>query len=99
MGVIRRNSPPHGRVITSPHMAFSPDLETARLRLRPQRGSDIAFLVELWSDPEVTRYLGGPRDRRELQRTFEEIALDPRAQTYDLWPIEERETGELVGII
>lgn len=59
--------------------------------------SDVRFLVELWSDPEVTRYLGGPRDRGWLKTVFEETAQDPYAEEYDLWPVVERETGEVVG--
>jgi RimJ/RimL family protein N-acetyltransferase len=52
-------------------------LETERLILRVQRASDAALLVDLWSDPRVTRYLGGPRDRAGLQPAFEEAARDP----------------------
>jgi len=36
-------------------------LETGRLILRYQQPADVAFLVELWTDPEVTRYRGGSR--------------------------------------
>jgi RimJ/RimL family protein N-acetyltransferase len=72
-------------------------LETDRLILRRQRASDIPFLVDLWSDPEVTRHLGGPRDRDQLQEAFEETARDPFAEQHDLWPVVERETGRPVG--
>lgn len=72
-------------------------LETERLTLRYQAASDIASLVDLWSDPEVTRHLGGPRDRDWLRSVFEETARDPYAEEYDLWPVIERETGEVVG--
>jgi RimJ/RimL family protein N-acetyltransferase len=40
-----------------------PRLETERLILRVQQARDVPYLVDLWADPEVTRYLGGPRDR------------------------------------
>ncbi len=42
-------------------------LETERLILRLQQVSDIAPLVDLWTDPEVTRYIVGPRDRDWIQ--------------------------------
>jgi RimJ/RimL family protein N-acetyltransferase len=42
-------------------------LETERLILRVQRASDVPALVDLWADTQVTRYLGGPRDRAWLQ--------------------------------
>lgn len=72
-------------------------LETERLVLRYQQPSDVAFLVELWADPRVTRYLGGPREREWLRSVFEETARDPYAERYDLWPLIEAESGELVG--
>jgi ribosomal-protein-alanine N-acetyltransferase len=72
-------------------------LETERLILRHQQASDVPDLVDLWADPEVTRYLGGPRDRVWLRSVFEETAHDPHAEPYDLWPLIEKESGQLVG--
>jgi len=72
-------------------------LETKRLILRYQQASDVVFLVDLWADPQVTRYMGGPRDRDWLQSEFEETAQDPYAERYDLWPVIEKETGQVVG--
>jgi ribosomal-protein-alanine N-acetyltransferase len=72
-------------------------LETERLLLRRQRTSDIGFLTDLWADPQVTRYMGGPRDRDWLRSVFEETAQNPYAEQFDLWPVVEKETGQLVG--
>jgi ribosomal-protein-alanine N-acetyltransferase len=72
-------------------------LDTKRLILRYQQASDVPDLVDLWADPEVTRYLGGPRDRDWLRAVFEETAQEPYAERYDLWPLIERESGQLVG--
>lgn len=72
-------------------------LETGRLIMRRQQASDVAPLVNLWADPEVTRHLGGPRDKDWLQSVFEETAQDPYAERYDLWPVVEKETGQVVG--
>jgi ribosomal-protein-alanine N-acetyltransferase len=72
-------------------------LETERLILRRQLASDVPDLVDLWADPEVTRYLGGPRDRDWLQSVFQETAQNPYAEQYDLWPLIEKETGQIVG--
>jgi ribosomal-protein-alanine N-acetyltransferase len=72
-------------------------LETQRLTLRRQQASDVAPLVDLWTDPEVTRYMGGPRDRDWLQSVFEETAQNPYAERYDLWPVVEKETCQVVG--
>lgn len=72
-------------------------LETERLLLRRQQASDIDFLTELWADPQVTHYLGGPRDRDWLRTAFEETARDPFAEQFDLWPVIEKETGQVIG--
>jgi [ribosomal protein S5]-alanine N-acetyltransferase len=72
-------------------------LETARLVLRRQRVDDVAFLVDLWSDADVTRHLGGPRDRERLRAAFAATAKDPEAERFDLWPVVAKATGRLVG--
>ncbi len=72
-------------------------LETERLILRLQRSADVEGLVDLWSDPAVTRYMGGPRERDWLRTEFEEVGRNPTAEQYDLWPVLEKESGQLVG--
>jgi RimJ/RimL family protein N-acetyltransferase len=72
-------------------------LETARLRLRPLRPSDLSFVAGLGTDAKVTRYLGGPRNPEELACSIRESALDPGAKKFDLWPMEEKPSGRLVG--
>ena len=37
-------------------------IETARLLLRNLVPEDIPGLVRMWTDVEVTRFLGGPRE-------------------------------------
>lgn len=72
-------------------------LETERLILRLQRPADIDALVDLWSDPAVTHYMGGPRERDWLRTEFEEDGRNPAAEQYDLWPVIEKGSGQLVG--
>jgi len=72
-------------------------LETERLILRRQQVSNITPLVDLWTDPEVTRYMGSPRDRDWIQSAFEETAQSPYAEQFDLWPVIEKETDRVVG--
>ena len=72
-------------------------LETNRLLLRLQTADDVDFLTDLWSDPEATRHLGGPRDRERLRAIFQEAAANPAADRYDLWPVAEKSSGQLVG--
>jgi len=72
-------------------------LETQRLVLRYQSASDVPLLTDLWADPVVTRFIGGPRDRDWLRSVFEETAKNPQAERYDLWPVVEKDTGLVVG--
>ena len=72
-------------------------LETERLRLSRLQPSNVSALVDIWSDPDVTRYMGGPRDRAKLEAIFEEEVKDPCADEYNLWPVEEKQTGKVVG--
>ncbi len=74
-----------------------PILETERLILRYQTLADIAFLCDLWSNPQVTRFIGGPRDRDRLNTEFEKTARRPTEHTYDLWVLEEKRSGHAVG--
>ena len=68
-------------------------LETERLRLKRLQPSDVAALVDLWCDPQVTKYMGGPRNRTKLLADFEHAVKDPFADSYDLWPVEENKPG------
>jgi ribosomal-protein-alanine N-acetyltransferase len=72
-------------------------LETPRLRLRRTRHADIPALIALWIDPEVTRYMGGPREEAALSKVFNEAADEPFAEVYDLWPVEEKASGAVIG--
>lgn len=72
-------------------------LQTKRLCLRRPQNSDVEALIEMWSDPEVTKHLGGPRDREKLKKIFEEDVKNPYAEQYDLWPVEEKQSKEVVG--
>jgi [ribosomal protein S5]-alanine N-acetyltransferase len=72
-------------------------LKTNRLILRFQRKSDIRFLVYLWMDEEITKYTGGPREKLFLIEEFRKIAKEPSKMEYDLWPIELKNTHEVIG--
>jgi ribosomal-protein-alanine N-acetyltransferase len=72
-------------------------LETGRLILRPVEAADIPALVDLWSDPQVTEHMGGPRQREKLARIFAETAQDPLAERYDMYPVVEKSSGKVVG--
>jgi RimJ/RimL family protein N-acetyltransferase len=71
-------------------------LDTQRLLIRDLEVDDIPALVGLWTDPDVTRYMGGPRDAAGLSRSLGEDAAAIPA-TFDLRPVVEKVSGEVVG--
>ena len=80
-------------------MIFQDSLETERLRVRPFTDSDVAPLVELFSDPEVARFTG---DGEPL--SIEDAALWVRNSVanlerfgYGTGAVVEKASGALVG--
>jgi RimJ/RimL family protein N-acetyltransferase len=75
-------------------------LTTERLRLRRFTPADLDWLAELYSDPDVTRYLGGVKPRADIEALLDVWIL----RYYDehpglgIWMTIERETGERVGL-
>ena len=73
-------------------------LETERLLLRYQRNNDLNFLIDLWIDNDITKYVGGPRDKQNLIKSFNEIAVNPMKEEYDLWFFELKSTQDTIGM-
>lgn len=71
-------------------------LETQRLVIRDLEAEDIPALVKLWTDPDVTRYMAGPRDEIGLRASLEEDA-GADAPKFDLRPVVEKASGNLIG--
>ncbi len=72
-------------------------LETNRLLLRLIRPSDVPALIDLWTDPDVTRFMGGPREASGLRNALEEDGTNPAAERFNLWPVEDATTGRVIG--
>jgi ribosomal-protein-alanine N-acetyltransferase len=74
-------------------------LTTERLALRRFTFDDLDWLAQLYSDKEVTRYLGGTKDRDSLEVMMRVRILDYYDQNPGLgmWLTTERATGERVG--
>lgn len=75
----------------------TPIVLTDRLSLRAQRAADIPYLLDLWCDPRVTEFMGGPRERAVLQADLEQVARQQSIETFDLWPVEHRGSGRVIG--
>ncbi len=72
-------------------------LETERLIVRSLKVADASALSLLWTDPEVTLYMGGPRDYEEIYAEFVKDAEDKSPPKIDLWPVIEKATGQIIG--
>jgi RimJ/RimL family protein N-acetyltransferase len=78
----------------------APVLETARLRLRPFRTSDLDAQAVMLGDPEIMRHLGGKPLTRE--ESWRRMLCAPGLWTtlgYGYWAVERREDGALLGQI
>lgn len=79
-------------------LAAIPTLTTERLLLRRPRDEDFEALLELFSDPEVARFLGGaPPEREQCWRMLAFLLGHWALRGYGLFLVEERGSGALVG--
>lgn len=74
-------------------------LETERLMLRPFREADLDAWAAIEADPEVMRFMGGPRDRACAWRDMAMHLGHWMLRGYGLWAAEEKAGGALVGRI
>jgi RimJ/RimL family protein N-acetyltransferase len=75
-----------------------PVLETERLILRGHCAEDIEDSVALWSDPLVTRYIGGKTfGREEVWARIPRYVGHWAVAGYGFWHVRERATGRFVG--
>jgi RimJ/RimL family protein N-acetyltransferase len=72
-------------------------LQSERLGFRAWSHADLELAMDLWGDPEVTRLIGGPLSREQVQTrlTLEIGMLQSHGLQY--WPIFLRSTGEHLG--
>ncbi len=75
-----------------------PMIETERLKMRLHRPDDLGDCLAMWSDPEVTRFIGGkPFSAEEVWARILRYAGHWRMLGYGYWLIEEKSTGLFVG--
>ncbi len=79
-------------------MTHAPVIETTRLRLRGHRYDDLAHCVAMWSDPNVTKFIGGRASTE--QQTWARLLTyigHWRLLGFGYWAIEEKASGDFVG--
>jgi [ribosomal protein S5]-alanine N-acetyltransferase len=74
-------------------------LTTERLALRCFTPDDLDWFAALYTDPEVTRYVGGTRDRAGAEQLLHERVLEyyQRHPGLGVWMTTERATSTPVG--
>ncbi len=73
-----------------------PTLTTKRLVLRPLDNADVPGFVEIWSDPEFTRYIGGRSDPDSVWHAMAGNIGCWALTGVGPWAGVERSTGSLV---
>lgn len=75
------------------------DLETPRLILRPLIAEDVDWLADLFTDPEVNRFLQDDACPPEkARRTAEAVVyLDLKRCWFGCWAIQDKATGNVHG--
>lgn len=76
----------------------APTLATERLILRAHTADDFALSYTLWTDPEVTRFIGGrPSTPEEVWRRILSYAGLWQLKGYGYFLATHRDTGAIVG--
>lgn len=75
------------------------ELLTDRLRLRQWRLSDGDAFIKFYSDPVMSKYVGGPRNEDDAWRGLALMAGHWRLKGFGYWAVEERDSEDFVGCI
>jgi len=81
-----------------PSPVEAPAIDTARLTLRGHRLDDFAELAAMWSDPIVTRHIGGrPFTEEEIWARLLRYIGHWMVMGFGYWAVRERTSGRFVG--
>jgi RimJ/RimL family protein N-acetyltransferase len=75
-----------------------PVIETERLILRAHRVEDYAGCIAIWSDPQVTRFIGGRAfTAEEIWKRLLQYAGLWSLLGFGSWAVEEKASGRYIG--
>ena len=79
-------------------MSSALHLETDRLIMRPHVRDDLDDCLAMWSDPTVTRFIGGkPSTREEMWARLLRYIGHWTLLGYGFWVVREKASGRFVG--
>ncbi len=73
------------------------ELFTGRLRLTPFSDDDLDLALEMWTDPEVVKYVCEPMTEAEIRQDMSNVTKRGGNGGIGLWCIADRKTGEKLG--
>lgn len=71
--------------------------ESPRIILRTLIEQDLDALAPILADPDVTRFIGGPRTREQVRARLEELIAAYDRHGFSKWAVVLRATGETIG--
>jgi len=81
-------------------MSDVPTLETGRLRMRRHEVSDFEPMLEMWTNPHVTRFIGGkPSSRPDTWARLLRYIGHWTALDYGYWAVEDKVSSRYLGEI
>lgn len=73
-------------------------LRTERLGFRRWRAEDFELALALWSDPDVTKYFGGPFSATWVRERIAREIVTMTSLGVQYWPLFLLETNEHIGV-
>ncbi|MCH8100067.1 MAG: GNAT family N-acetyltransferase [Proteobacteria bacterium] len=73
------------------------ELQTERLLLTPFALTDLDLALEMWTDPEVAKYVGGVMTEAEIRQQMSDVTKRGGNGGIGIWCIADRRTGEKLG--
>jgi len=76
---------------------FKPEIETARTTLKPFQPEDIQGLIELYSDPDTMKYLGGGKTPKQVEQELKHYIQQFHKSRIGSLAIFSKDCGEFIG--
>ena len=79
--------------------AMNPELHSERLALVPFASTELDLCLEMFTDPEVTAYVGGPMSKAAIKNEMPNWTKRGADGWIGIWCITDRRTGEKYGSV